>query len=128
MNSIVLDILKVNRKRFTAKQFDVLKTIASHPNGYDYRKGYESKSSNIYYLPANKQAVEDKLKPIGLTMMSIPANDGSRRKLYSLRLAKLPTNMDRCAKCGFVQLADELLNSGCVKCDREKPTDKPQAQ
>jgi hypothetical protein len=82
MNSIVLDILKVNRKRFTAKQFDVLKTIASHPNGYDYRKGYESKSSNIYYLPANKQAVEDKLKPIGLTMMSIPANDGSRRKLY----------------------------------------------
>lgn len=82
---LTLEILEANKKRFTSKQFLALKTIALWPNGYDYRKAIESKEFRIPYLPAFRQSIENKLTAIGLEILSIPANDGTCRKLYALR-------------------------------------------
>lgn len=76
-------VLRANQKRFTAKQFQALMTLAKHGR-YDYRKNYESQDYRIYYLPSFKQGVESKLALIGLCIESISANDGSSCKLYSI--------------------------------------------
>lgn len=76
-------VLKANQKLFTAKQYQALMTIAENGR-YDYRKKYESQDHRIPYLPSFKQRVESKLAVIRLCIESIPANDGSARKLYSI--------------------------------------------
>lgn len=85
---LTLEILEANKKRFTSKQFSALRTIASWPRGYDYRKAIESKEPRIPYLPSFRQSLENKLALIGLEISSIPANDGTPCKLYALRPIK----------------------------------------
>lgn len=58
--------------------------IAEHGR-YEYRKSFESLDSALPYLPSFVQGVSDKLAAIGLEIESIPANDGSRRRLYFIR-------------------------------------------
>ncbi len=82
----VISMLKDNKSRFTKKQFQALMTIAKHP--FDYRKSIEAADSRIYYVPSIRQIVEPKLACIGLEIVSTPANDGSKRKLYAIRPLK----------------------------------------
>ncbi|MCL1091533.1 hypothetical protein L2744_18400 [Shewanella profunda] len=81
--NFVQTLLKANAKRFTAKQYQALMTIAAN-GGYDYRKEYEFQDHRIPYLPSFIQRVESKLAAIGLFIDSRSANDGSRRKIYSI--------------------------------------------
>jgi hypothetical protein len=91
MNSnkpLTLEILETNRKHFTSKQFLALKTVALWPNGFDYRKNVEAGETRIPYLPSFYQGIKSKLSLIGLDIIAIPANDGTRCKLYALRPVK----------------------------------------
>lgn len=81
--NFIQTLLKTNAQRFTAKQYLALMTIAAS-GGYDYRKAYETQDHRIPYLPSFAQRVEPKLAAIGLSIDSRPANDGSRRKIYSI--------------------------------------------
>lgn len=81
---LALTILKEHKSRFTTHQYQALITIASSPN--EYRKNLESSNKTIHYIPATIQKVENKLKAIGLEVVSYPACDGSRRKRYDLRI------------------------------------------
>lgn len=82
--SYVIEVLTANKERFTARQYRTLMQIAEHGR-YEYRKSFESLDSALPYLPSFVQGVSDKLAAIGLEIESIPANDGSRRRLYSIR-------------------------------------------
>lgn len=82
--SLITEILEANKERFTARQYRTLMQIAEHGR-YEYRKSFESLDSALPYLPSFVQGVSDKLAAIGLEIESIPANDGSRRRLYSIR-------------------------------------------
>ncbi len=81
---LALTILKENKSRFTTHQYQALITIASCPN--EYRRNLEASNDTIHYIPAIIQKVENKLKAIGLEVVSYPACDGSRRKRYDLRI------------------------------------------
>ncbi|MGU5717272.1 hypothetical protein [Aeromonas taiwanensis] len=85
--SYVIEVLTANKERFTARQYRTLMQIAEHGR-YEYRKSFESLDSALPYLPSFVQGVSDKLAAIGLEIESIPANDGSRRRLYSIRLIR----------------------------------------
>lgn len=85
--SYVIEVLIANKDRFTARQYRTLMQIAEHGR-YEYRKSFESLDSALPYLPSFVQGVGDKLAAIGLEIESIPANDGSRRRLYSIRLIR----------------------------------------
>jgi hypothetical protein len=82
-NQFALDVLNANKQRFTEKEFRTLKRIAEIGQ-FDYRKNYEAADELLPYLPSFNQAVADKLAAIGLEISSIPANDGTGRKLYAL--------------------------------------------
>ncbi len=85
-HNFALSVLKLNKDRFTKIQFGALMTIAINP--FDYRKKYEEGDYRIPYLPSFRQQIEDKLAAIGLEIRSIPANDGTARKRYSIRPVK----------------------------------------
>ena len=82
-NQFALEVLNANKQRFTEKEFRTLKRIAEIGQ-FDYRKTYEAAADLLPYLPSFRQAVADRLAVIGLEIRSIPANDGTPRKLYSL--------------------------------------------
>lgn len=82
-NQFALEVLNANKQRFTEKEFRTLKRIAEIGQ-FDYRKTYEAAADLLPYLPSFRQAVADRLAAIGLEIRSIPANDGTPRKLYSL--------------------------------------------
>lgn len=86
-NQFALDVLNANKQRFTEKEFRTLKRIAEIGQ-FDYRKNYEAADELLPYLPSFNQAVADKLAAIGLEISSIPANDGTGRKLYALVAAQ----------------------------------------
>ncbi len=82
-NQFALDVLTANKQRFTGKEFRTLKRMAEHGQ-FDYRKTYEAADESLPYLPSFNQDVTDRLAGIGLEIRSIPANDGTCRKLYAL--------------------------------------------
>ncbi len=79
-------LLLEHKRCFTAKQFAGLWEIAK-VDMFDYRKAIES-GGRIPYVPSFKQQAEPKLRAIGLTLESRPANDGTKRKLYAVRPLK----------------------------------------
>ncbi len=86
-NQFALEVLNANKQRFTEKEFRTLKRMAEHGQ-FDYRKTYEAADESLPYLPSFNQDVTDRLAGIGLEIRSIPANDGTCRKLYALVQAK----------------------------------------
>lgn len=82
-NQFARDMLAANKSRFSDREFHILSRIAERDK-YEYRKEYEAADGSLPYLPSFAQKVTDKLAAIGLKLESIPANDGTCRKLYAL--------------------------------------------
>jgi len=86
-NQFSLDVLAANKSHFTDREFRILNRIAERDK-YGYRKEYEAADGSLPYLPSFAQRVSGKLAAIGLMMESIPANDGTCRKLYAITALK----------------------------------------
>lgn len=87
-NSLVIERLKDNKKRFKPKEYEALMYLARFGNdGYDYRSSIESLTDKITYLPSFIQRTEDKLKLAGLEFAKCQARE-PRFKLYALRPLK----------------------------------------
>lgn len=86
MSNLIVEILRDNKGKFRYQDYQGLIALAEQSNGYKYRKLLEETTREIPYLPSFKQRLEDTLFSIGLCIDVVPANDGTGRKLYSLRV------------------------------------------